>query len=228
MINDKRKFFIGLAMQIGFVIVLIAFFSPIFEGRNGLDYLDNLYNSISKGSAYYIPKVKKESDSFLGRSVNVTLAMADRKQTDQTVKLFEGGGAALEVSGTKLNVNGDLGRILNHCLADADTMYYNNGQKLSNAYGYNEKKALYSWWKALKEMEKSLKKQKMFKEAEIVALVKKKAVETSYNYYNIEPEKITSKIGIVIFSLIFYVIHTLWYGFGFIYMFEGCGMKLGH
>lgn len=228
MVNDKRKFFTGLAMQIGFFIVLIAFFSPIFGGQNGLNYLDNLYNSISKGSAYYIPKVKKESDAFLGGSVSVTLAMADREQAEQTARLFEGGGAELVASETQLNVTGDLGRILNRCLVDADAMYYNNGQKVSDACGYNEKKALYNWWKALKEMEKDLKKQKKFKEAEIVALVKKKAVETSYNYYNIEPEKITSKIGIVIFSLIFYVIYTVWYGFGFMFMFEGWGMRLGH
>jgi hypothetical protein len=85
-------------------------------------------------------------------------------------------------------------------------MYYNEAAKVSGAYGYNERKALYNWWKALKEMEKDLKKQKKFKEAEVVAHVKKKAVETSYNYYTIEPQKISAKIGIVIFSLIFYVL----------------------
>ena len=128
----------------------------------------------------------------------------------------------------KLSVTGDLGGILNRCLADADAMYYNDGGKVSRAYDYNERKALYNWWKSLKEMAKDLKKQKKFKEADVVAHVKKKAVETSYNYYGIEPQKITAKVGIVIFSLIFYVIYTMWYGFGFMYMFEGWGMKLDH
>jgi hypothetical protein len=53
-------------------------------------------------------------------------------------------------------------------------------------------------------------------------------VETSYNYYTIVPEKMTSKLGVVILSLIFYVVYTIWYGFGFMYMFEGWGMRLGH
>lgn len=228
MVNDKRKFFIGLAMQIGFVIVLICFFSPIFGGQNGLNYLDNLYNSISKGSAYYIPKVKEEIEPFMGKPVSVTLAMGDRQHAEQTALLFEGGGAESVVTEAKLTVKGDLGRILNQSLADADAMYYNNGQKVSTAYGYDERQVLYNWWKALKEMEKDLKKQKKFKEAETVVHVKKKAVETSYNYYTIEPEKISAKIGIVIFSLIFYVVYTMWYGFGFMFMFEGWGMKLGH
>lgn len=228
MINDKRKFFMGLGMLIGFVVVLVLFFSPIFGGQNGLDYLDNLYNSISKGSAYYIPKVKGESSEFHGRSVSVTLAMANRKQADQTAQLFVASGAESIAEKTQLKVTGDLGKILDRCLADADAMYYNDGQKVSGAYGYNEKTVLYNWWKALKEMEKALKKQKKFQEAQIVALVKKKAVETSYNYYTIEPKKIADRIGIVIFSLVFYVIYTMWYGFGFMFIFEGLGMKLGH
>jgi hypothetical protein len=28
--------------------------------------------------------------------------------------------------------------------------------------------------------------------------------------------------------LIFYVVYTVWYGFGFMYLFEGWGMKLEH
>ena len=113
-------------------------------------------------------------------------------------------------------------------LEDADLMYHNDGAAVSGKYGYEERQALYNWWRALKEMEKDLKKQKKFKEAEVVAQVKKKAVETSYNYYGIEPRKISSKIGIVLFSLIFYVIYTVWYGFGFMFMFEGWGLKLDH
>jgi len=56
----------------------------------------------------------------------------------------------------------------------------------------------------------------------------KKVVETSYNYYTIEPQKITDKMGIVIFSLVFYVVYTLWYGFSILFMFEGWGLRLEH
>ena len=43
-----------------------SFSSPRFSEANGLDYLDSLYNSISKGSAYYIPKFKEEAKAFNG------------------------------------------------------------------------------------------------------------------------------------------------------------------
>jgi len=228
MIAHKKQFFGGLGLMIGFVIVLIIFFSPVFDGKNGLDYLDNLYNSISKGSAYYIPKVREESEPFKGNSVNVTLTMADKTHAQQTAKLFEASGAEAVVAETNLKVTGDLGIILQNSLADADAMYINDGSKVSGKYGYEERRAMYNWWKAFQEMEKDLKRQKKFKEAKIVALVVKKAVESSYNYYKIEPQKIGDRWGIVILSLLFYVIYTLWYGFAIMFMFEGWGMKLGH
>ncbi len=228
MIASKKQFFGGVGLMIGFVIVLIIFFSPVFGGKNGLDYLDNLYNSISKGSAYYIPKVKEECEPFKGNSVNVTLTMLDKTHAQQTAKLFEASDTEVVITGTKLKVSGDLGMILENCLADADAMYINDGAKVSSKYGYDEKRVMFNWWKAFEEMEKDLKRQKKFKEAKIVALVVKKAVESSYNYYKIEPQKIGDRWGIVIISLLFYVIYTLWYGFAIMFMFEGWGMKLEH
>ena len=43
-----------------------------------------------------------------------------------------------------------------------------------------------------------------------------------------EDEERLKKIGVVIFSLVFYVIYTLWYGFAIMFMFEGWGLKLEH
>jgi hypothetical protein len=228
MIEKKKEFFGGLALLIGFAVILIIIFSPIFEGQNGLKYLDNLYNSISKGSAYYIPKVKKEINTFAGTSVNVTIAMADDGQAQQTAALLMKGDALVNVSGTQLKIEGDLAKILLNCLADADSMYINDGQTVAAKYGYNERQVLYNWWQALKALNKNLTKQKQFKAASAVDTVATKAVETSYNYYRIEPQKISDRFFIVFFSLVFYVIYTLWYGFAIMFMFEGWGLKLEH
>ena len=228
MIANKKEFYGGVGMMVAFTVVLIIIFMPIFGGHNGLNYLDNLYNCISKGSAYYIPKVKEEADKFVGNSATVTFKMADETQAGQTALLFEKGGASVTTSGAELKVTGDVGKILENCLADADSMYHNKGEEVSSKYGYEERQVLYNWWMAAKAMDKDLKRQKLFNEAKVVALVIKKAVESSYNYYKIEPQKIGDRIGIVIFSLIFYVVYTLWYGFGIMFMFEGWGMKLEH
>jgi len=228
MIAHKKEFYGGFALFVAFFVALFIIFSPVFGGQNGLDYLDSLYNSISKGSAYYIPKVKEETDKFTGNNVTMALKMADENQAQQTASLFTEAGATAEVSGAQLNVSGDLGDILANCLKDSDSMYNNDGTTVSNKYGYNERQVLYNWHKALNAADKNLKKQKLFKEAKVVALVIKKVVETSYNYYKIEPQKIGDRVGIVVFSLVFYVGYTLWYGFAILFMFEGWGLRLEH
>ena len=228
MIENKKEFYGGSALLVIFFIILIIMFCPIIKGHDALEYLDSLYNSISKGSAYYIPKIKKESDKFKGNVVSVNLTMADKKQAEQTAGLFNAGGAEVTITGDNLKVSGDLGKILENCLEDADAMYSNDGKKVSEKYGYDERQVLFNWWKSFKGMDKDLKNQKKFKEAKVIALVVKKAVESSYNYYKIEPQKIGDRFGVVLFSLVFYVVYTLWYGFAIMFMFEGWGLKLGH
>ena len=228
MIASKKEFYGGFTLLVAFFVILFIIFSPIFKGQNGMEYMDDLYNSISKGSANYIPKVKEETDTFKGNTVNIALKMADENQAQLTAALFTNAGATAEVSGTQLDVSGDLGNILANCLEDSKSMYNNDGTTVSSKYGYNERQVLYNWHTALKAADKDLKKQKLFKEAKVVALVIKKVVETSYNYYTIEPQKITDRMGIVIFSLVFYVVYTLWYGFAILFMFEGWGLRLEH
>ena len=53
-------------------------------------------------------------------------------------------------------------------------------------------------------------------------------MESSFNYYGIEPQKITDRMIIVIISLVFYVVYTLWYGFAILFIMEGWGLKLEH
>jgi hypothetical protein len=228
MMARKRHFYSGLGLLAGFAVVLAIFFSPVFNGHNGLQYLDNLYNSISKGSAYYIPKVKEEADRFMGVQVEFTCTMNSAEQAKQTALLFKKSGANVTIADAALKVDGDLGKFLQGCLADADSMYVNDGQTVAAKYGYNERQVLYNWWQALKAAAKGLQKQKKFKEADVLDLAIKKALETSYNFYGIEPQKITERMGVVTISLLFYVVYTLWYGFAIMYMFEGLGLKLEH
>ena len=195
MIARKKEFTIGLVMLISFFVVLFIFFSPVFEGKNGLDYLDSLYNSISKGSAYYIPKLKDETKPFNGANVDLSFTMASAGQAQQTSLLFMKAGALVNVTDAKLKVVGDLGKILDDCLADADAMYKNNGKAVADKYGYAERQVLFNWWQALKGAENDLNNQKKFKEAKTVANIGKKAVETCYNYYQIEPQNIMDSWG---------------------------------
>lgn len=218
----------GIVMLVVFFIILIIIFLPIFKGHNGMDYLDNMFNSISKGSAYYIPQTMEEVKKYDGTVVNLELTLADEQQAAESVKLFEAAGATVTVAGNILKVEGDIGAILHSTLVDADSMYNNDGEAIKARYGANEREAFYTWYQSLKAMEKNLNKQEQFKEAKIVGTVLKKAVETAYNYYGIEARSAKESAMLIIFSLAFYVLYTLWYGFGIMYLFEGLGLKIGH
>jgi hypothetical protein len=228
MSSQKQSIFKGVALLGSFLLVLVLLFLPLFSGHNALEFLDNLYNSISKGSANYLPGVKEEILQFKNREIRVSFSMADEKQATQTAQLFEAGGSRAQVEGKSVTIEGDMAGFLLSALDDAEKMYTNQGEHLRNKYGYEERRAMYNWWGALKAMDFELSKQKLFKEAKLVSVVQNKAIETAYNYYGIEAQSIRDKYGIVIISLVFYVVYTLWYGFGVLYLFEGLGLKLGH
>ena len=228
MIAKKDKFLTGMILMILFFGIFVTIFMPLFNGKNGLEYLDNLYNSISKGSAYYIDAARTDVQAIQTPEITLTLTMPSDLQAEQTVPLFMKAGAQVGQDGAQLTVSGNIIQILNQCLDDSQLMYDNDGGAVSKKYGYAEKAVLYNWWSTLKAMDFDLKKQKLFKIAKVAETVKKKAVETAYNYYGIEGQKISDRFGVVIFSLIFYVIYTLWYGFGIMYLFEGWGLQLEH
>jgi hypothetical protein len=223
--DNKKRLYQGLALGGAFAAVLVAIFLPIFEGKNGLDYLDALYNSISKGSAYYVPDLKKKVAHFEGQEVSVRLTMKDDGQAAQTALLFSKGGAEVQQTGPEVQVKGDVGRILANCLDDTDDMYANRGEKLREKYGYEEKQAMFNWWSALKEMQKDFTRQEKFDLVNLLSPVMKKGVECAYNYYGIQAQSITEKAVIVIISLVFYVIYTIWYGFAVLFLFEGWGLE---
>ena len=228
MIERKKGFYCGVAVMSGFIVVLIIMFMPIFGGQNALNYMDALFNSISKGSAFYVPSLREEVQPFMNDRVEATLAMPNAARAEQSVLLFEKAGASVAVTDASLNVSGDLGQILSNALADAEAVYYNKGEQIQEKYGFEARRVLYNWWSALNALEDALNRQERFKEAKVAANVRAKAVETAFNYYQIEPQKISDRWGIVIFALVFYVVYTLWYGFAIMFMFEGWGMDLEH
>jgi hypothetical protein len=113
-------------------------------------------------------------------------------------------------------------------LKDADLMYNNDGAAISTKYGVDERIALNSWYLSLTAMEKDLTKAEKFEQAAVVKNAMTKAVEPAYNYYKVEAKPVKSELFLLIFALAFYVIYTMWYGFGILFLFEGIGIKLDH
>ena len=71
-----------------------------------------------------------------------------------------------------------------------------------------------------------LVKETRFADAKLVAALRTKVVEAAYNFHGIEPQRIEDQWHIVVFSLLFYVLYTIWYGYGLMFLFEGLGLQL--
>lgn len=219
----------GIVMLIGFFIVLAIIFTPIFPGKmNGFNYMDNLFNTISKGSSYFIPDSLKSSDQYAGKMIDVKIKMDNDQQAINTAKLFQVSGAEATVAGKELAVKGDMSLMIKNSLADADQMFHNNGSPVAGKYGYNEREALFNWWTAFKAIDKTLTAQENFKEAKAFNSIRSKALEPAYNYYGVAASNYKDNIGLIVAALLFYVVYTVWYGFGLMYLFEGLGLKIGH
>ena len=222
----KKELAIGLFLMVTFIAVMVVIFMPITEEGNALNYLDNLYNSISKGSAYYIPKVEHQVEEHGSEVVTLNLKMGDSDTAQKAEMLFQRAGLTTAVENDNLMVNGDLEVIFKACLDDTESAYHNRKEDFVNRYGVGARQALHSWWQALKAMEHDLNRQKLFPAAQLTHTVQAKTVECAYNYYGIEAQAIKDRWGTVLFSLVFYVLYTIWYGYGIMYVFEGLGFEL--
>ncbi|HET8539933.1 MAG TPA: hypothetical protein VFL83_08680 [Anaeromyxobacter sp.] len=229
MIHDKRQFLIGVVLMAGFLGALFVVFRPMFEGgRNLLDYLDGVFNSTSKASAYYIPAARAKAEKLGSAPVAVKIRTKGSAQAAQLTALLRASGASVAAQGATLEVSGDLQRILSEALADADAMFHNDGPRVAGKYGFDERRALYGWHVAMGETMRELDRQAKFREAAAVRDAMTKALEPAYNYYGVTAVAMKDMIWIALAALAGYVLYTVWYGYAILYLFEGWGVKLGH
>lgn len=239
--TSKKSLGIGIALAVSFLVVLFLIFSPIFgEGKNGLVFADDLFNKLSKGSSYFIPKVAKENEKFMGKMFTVSFKVDKpedkpgdaEKRAERTAKLFAvNPGAKAEVNGSELKIEGDLGLVLKAALEDSDVMFKNEGDKLKAKYeaamATDDVKQMFRQWNnVLPKISKEFAKEKKIEESKIVSTVTKKAVETAYNYYGVEAQKVSEKAILMTGLLVFYVIYTMWWGFAIFYIFDGIGLTM--
>jgi hypothetical protein len=234
--TNKTSLTIGFLLAASFLGVLVLIFSPVFgDGRNGLTYADDMFNTLSKGSSYFIPELRKNADKFNGQtlSVKISAAKAEDKPGDTEAriqnisKVLTAAGARIEITGTDMKIEGDLGALLASALNDSDAMYKNQGDAIKTRYSTDDEKKLFrQWYNAFTSMDKALKKDKKIEQAKIISDVTKKAIETAYNYYKVEPVQVKEKAVLMTALLVFYVIYTMWWGFAIYFLFDGVGLSM--
>lgn len=226
LVRNKKPFSVGALFAISFLGVLFMIFSPVFGGKNGLQFADDSFNRLAKGSSYFIPKVSKSVEKYVGKNFSATIKVEKPEDVGPTAKLFSTAGAKVETKESELKVEGDLGVVLQSVLRDSESMYKNDGKTVSARYGYDEKKVMKNWWTALGKIEKGFKKEKNVEHAKIISDVSKKAIEPGYNFYKVQGQKVVDHAGMLSGLLIFYVAYTMWWGYAIFYLFEGIGLTM--
>lgn len=229
MIRDSKAFFIGLIMMASFLGIYAYMMSPSFgNGRNGLEFADDMFNSISKGSVYDVIQGEvKKIDNWNGTEIEVALKCKDEAQADRWSKALQKvDGSEVSVDKQNVKVKADLGKLLANISEDCSNMFENKGDVVQQKYGTDPRDATNRWYSITKAIVKDLEKQERFKESVAINQFQKKVIEPSYNYYGVEAKQVKDNSGVVTFMMVFYLIYTLWYGFAIYYLCQGLGITM--
>lgn len=227
LIRNKKTMNIGLVLGLTFFVVLALIFSPVFGGgKNGLEYSDELFNKLAKGSSYFVPKLTAGLKEIEKEELTVNVKMESPEQAARAVRIFASVAPDTTSKGAELRIKGNLAKLLGAVLRDSSSMYYNKGGEVRERYGIDEKEVMAAWWGALRSAVKELQKSKNTLQANVISEVMKKGIEPAYNFYKIEPRSVVENAFTAAGLLLFYVTYTLWWGFAIFYLFDGLGLGM--
>ena len=232
LIVNKKAFGKGMILLATFAALFAVIVSPVFKddkGKNitGLEYADAMFNSLSKGSSYFIPAVRERLKSVESKEAQVTITVKNADRAKLMVLVLDKAGLKGSVEGDKLTWSGDLGRMLNAAVVDSDHMYNNNGTAVSQRYDNASPTAVMgAWWHLLNPSIKGLQRQNKIAEASVVDAVVRRAVEPGNNFYTVPATKVMDHLFLMTALLVFYVVYTLWYGFAIFEIFDGIGLTM--
>lgn len=221
-----------MLLMLSFILLFVIILMPVFKAESGvhmtgLEYADDLFNRLSKGSSYFIPAVEERVRPLMGKEVSYTVAIKKTAAIPTVMMVLEKAGMQASVTDNKVTIKGDLGNMLNSAVQVSDKMYFNDGAAVSKEYdNVNPLFVTSAWWQVLSPSIKELQKQGKIGEASVVDAVVRRAVETAHNFYSVEATKVSQNIVIMTALLCFYVLYTLWYGFAIFELFDGIGLTM--
>ncbi len=222
LVIHKKPFYTGLLMALGYATVLVLFFLPVLGGRTPLQAADDLFNSVSKDSSYYIPSLREHAEKHRNDRLDVKLTMPDAEAAAQAAAVLKASGAEATASGAVVALKGNLGQLMSAALDDAEVAFKNTAE----ARGQPTKVTMFAWWNTLKQLYKHLKSSSQFETASAVEEVISKGVEVSYNFYGILPRPVAANVGILAAALVFYLIYTMWWGYAIMWLCDGVGLQM--
>ena len=233
LIHAKAPFIRGSLLLISFLIMFAVLLSPIFKDDmgnhlTGLQFADNVFNGLSKGSSNFFPSVRESIKSVDGKQVQLTVKLKKADYAPLAVELLQAAGAtAASAADGAVTFNADLGKILLAATDDSESLYNNDADSVAGRHnGANGLKVAATWWHTLSPAIKALQKQKLIGEAKVVDTVLRRAIEPGNNFYSVQATKVSEHGLLMAAMLVFYIVYTLWYGFAIFELFEGIGLTM--
>jgi hypothetical protein len=232
-VRNKGPFIRGCLLLASFAVIFCVLLMPIMHDEKGapltgLQYADNVFNELSKGSSNFIPAMREQAAKRDGTRVELSVVLKKKELAPLALNILRKAGADTAASeGDKITFSGNLGKILLAAVEDADALYRNDAGAVTGRYEVSSPLEVSSaWWHLLSPCIKELQKQKLISEAAAVDQVVRRAVEPGNNFFSIEPAKVSDHVMLMGIMLVFYVFYTLWYGFAIFDLFEGIGLTM--
>lgn len=233
LVHAKAPFIRGCLLLISFLVLFVIMLMPLMKDElgnhmTGLQYADNVFNELSKGSSYFIPGVRNSVKTVEGKSVELSIKLKKADLAELAGLVLEKSGATeVHVENGKVTFSGNLGVILTSATDDANNLYNNDADAVAQKYdGQPALKVAAAWWYLLSPSIKELQKQHKIEEAQVVDNVMRRAIEPGNNFFSVPPAKVSEHLILMSAMLIFYVLYTLWYGFAIFELFEGMGLAM--
>ncbi len=100
----------------------------------GLQYADNVFNELSKGSSYFIPSVREHVKTVEKTNVKVTVTMKKADLAETAVQVLTKAGMTASADGARVTYEGNLAAMLNAATTDADSLYHNDAATVTARY----------------------------------------------------------------------------------------------
>ncbi len=231
LVHEKKPFIKGSLMLVTFAVVFFALLSPIFHDEHGrpltgLQFADNVFNELSKGSSNFIPTVREQLKSLEGKTVDVTVKLKKPEKAELACKVIQMAGLEASTENGKLTYKGEIGRLLAQVVDDSEHLYKNDDKSVADRYGVPALDVTSAIWYVLTPSIKELQKKGMIAEAKVLDQVIRRALEPGHNFFGVEPVNVKDHVLLLACMLIFYIIYTLWYGFSIFELFEGIGLAM--
>jgi hypothetical protein len=227
LIVHRRKFLTGAAGLFVFAAVFAFGHTPLLEGKSVWLWADDLFNRLAKHSTDYIPEARKKAEKFNGVAVDIAIHPRDLVTVDEFIRVVKMGGCdAKPMADKRIRLTGDLGRMAEAALADAELAFGNDAKAIEEKYRMNPSEVNYCWWILFDGLARRYMQENQSGNNEFAKFLSAKVFEPAYNFRGIVAENASQKMTAVVGLLLFYVLYTVWYGFSILYLFEGFGISV--